>query len=197
MESPTAVSCGTLCAPSALAAKRIDEGLDHPETGVVASASVRAPLLPGDFDITYSIVSQSFFDPSVTACVSTVNDGIFDVHPTSGEILVTRYSAIPGVSGSSLQFEACPPKTDLRYQLTILATSQEHLPGTSVSQSTCTLTLTVNDVNDAPVFPSSYQNRLLVENSRGEYACVSMLWVFLAIRLPRRCAFRGRSRCLR
>ena len=125
-------------------------------SGVFGTVSMQAPLVSSDFNVTYSLSNQTFV--GATLCPTTCNDGIFDINSTTGEILLLRHSPDPYNGSAALQFETCPPDTDIRYTVTLSATAVNKSNANSETQSTCTLTIGVLDVNDQPIFPRPITN---------------------------------------
>ena len=141
------------------------------QSGVFASSALQAPLNSSDFIVTYNLASQAFYNPNLTSCVSTTNDGIFGLDNQTGQVLLLRHSPDPYNHSSSLDYEVCPPNTVIQYNLTIVATATPIANSSQPSTSTCVLTITVLDQNDQPIFPESpsnpngTQNRVILDGS--------------------------------
>jgi len=153
--------------PNGQATVNIPETYAQRLTGFTFNATILNGSSTVGYTLSYNLSSQYFFDQTKTACLSTVNDGIFGVNTTTGQLYVTRYTPNPRVPSSALQFEACSSAaTDLKYTLLVNAYATRTSPSFALSNITCNLTINVVDVNDPPLFPiSGLERRVISEKS--------------------------------
>jgi hypothetical protein len=154
--------------PGNTGAVTVPELWSSAQTNWTFNAVLGLGLYTPNFTVSYALLSQAFYnptnDPAMANCVSTVNDGIWDLSPTNGTLLVKRYSPDNVNANTSLQYEACPLNTNVRYLLSLQATATE-LANRSVSVITCALVVSVADRNDQPRFAQTSYSRVIPEKS--------------------------------
>ncbi|KAH9252082.1 hypothetical protein BASA81_010064 [Batrachochytrium salamandrivorans] len=169
--SPTQVVCAPAGAPYpaeyyCIAGKRYSvTGDTQMTTPVDVAYDIRQGVAPCPADKTYANPADLLTSTSATCRAgSTRNDGIFAIVLGSGRLQLNRYTVNNFDPSTSLDFEVCEPITDVKYKLVVQA-SARHKTQSIQANLTCTVTVSVSDVNDLPVFSSTLYNRVIGESA--------------------------------